>query len=165
MNYILPEGDDKLRWVCSKCHYIHYETPRIIVGTCPIKDGKILLCKRAIEPRNGKWTLPSGFMENNETVEEGAIRETLEETGIDVTIKQLMVVYSIPRISQVYMLFLADYSNTLQEPGPETECMDFFDWQDIPWNELAFSAVDFALKHYNDGHFNSEIGHGVHNWT
>lgn len=161
MNYMLPGGDDKLRWVCSSCDYIHYENPRIIAGTLPVKDDTILLCKRAIEPRSGKWTLPSGFMENNETLEEGALRETMEETGVEVTINRLLLVFSIPRISQVYMLFLADWKANLHPPGNETEDLKFFHWSDIPWDDIAFSAVRYALEYYDNGRGSKDVGFGI----
>ena len=108
MEFAIPPGDSLPRHICSGCGTVHYSNPKIIVGALPIWEGKILLCKRAIEPRLGKWTLPCGFMENAETAEEGAIRETVEEAKANIKITNLQSVYSIPQINQVYLVFLAE---------------------------------------------------------
>lgn len=146
----IPNGDSQERFVCSHCETIHYQNPKIIVGTLPIYEGKILLCKRGIEPKYGKWTIPAGFLELGEKVEDGAIRETLEEANARVEIIKLQTVYSIPKISQVYLLFLAKLIDENFSPGSETLETELFSFNEIPWNEIAFSAVEFALKTFID---------------
>lgn len=148
VSYQVPEHDTLPRAVCQTCHHIEYENPNIITGTLPVLGDEILLCKRAIEPRNGLWTLPSGFMEFNETVEGGALRESLEEAGITPRITQLYCMYNLPHIGQVYLLYLASLSSRDVDPGYETTEARFFKLDDIPWSELAFSSVHFALRHY-----------------
>ncbi len=145
---MIPEGDNVERYVCLNCKTIHYQNPKIIVGTIPILENKILLCKRAIEPQYGKWTIPAGFLELGERVEEGAIRETLEEANAKVEIIKLQTVYSIPKINQVYLLFLAKLLNLDFYPGHETLITQLFNFDEIPWEEIAFAAVKFALKTY-----------------
>ncbi|EMO60542.1 NUDIX domain protein [Leptospira borgpetersenii serovar Pomona str. 200901868] len=103
--YKIPEGDNRSRYVCDNCGTIHYQNPKIVVGSIPVWENRILLCKRAIEPRKGYWTLPAGFLENRETVEEGAVRETQEEANAEIRIVGLQSIYSIPHISQIYMFF------------------------------------------------------------
>lgn len=144
----IPKGDNRERYVCSSCDAIHYQNPKIIVGTIPIYENEILLCKRGIEPKYGKWTIPAGFLELGEKVEEGAIRETLEEANAKVKILNLQTVYSIPRIGQVYLLFLAELIDTYHSPGSETLETEFFSLDKLPWDEIAFSAVKFALEKY-----------------
>ncbi|MCS7204419.1 MAG: NUDIX hydrolase [Leptospiraceae bacterium] len=143
-----PPGDHVERYVCLNCNTIHYENPKIIVGTIPIYEEKILLCKRAIDPQFGKWTIPAGFLELGETVEEGALRETLEEANARVEIIKLQAVYSIPKISQVYLLFLARLLDLDFHPGPETLITQLFSIDEIPWDEIAFTSVKYALKTY-----------------
>ena len=103
----IPDGDNRERDCCENCGTIHYSNPKIIVGTIPFKDSSVLLCKRGIEPRYGKWTLPGGFLENGETVAQGAFRETLEETNTEVEMKDLYAIFNVPQINQVYMLYLS----------------------------------------------------------
>ena len=143
----LPDGDDKLRRVCAHCRFIDYVNPKIVAGSVVTQNGKILLCKRAIEPRKGYWTLPAGFMEEGETVEEGARREAQEEACADIRIEQLLAVYSVPRIAQVQVMFRATLESDIAA-GPESEEVGLFDWKDIPWSELAFPTVIWALTHY-----------------
>ncbi len=145
----IPDGDNRQRHVCDHCGTIHYINPRIIAGTLPIFDGKILLCKRAIEPRSGKWTLPAGFMEQGETLVEGAARETLEEAGIDVAVGQLLTSISVPHISQVHIFFLAEmHSADHANSTSESTDIGLFAPADIPWDEIAFPTVSKTLKHY-----------------
>ncbi len=144
----IPEDDNRERDCCEACGMIHYSNPKIIVGTIPIKDNSVLLCKRAIEPRYGKWTLPGGFLENGETVSQGAFRETFEETNTEVEMGDLYAIFNVPQINQVYMLYLAkviadDYSAT-----SESLEVQFFKEDDIPWEELAFPFVPMALKNF-----------------
>ena len=143
----IPEGDDKERSVCQRCEFIDYQNPKIVAGAVVLKDDKILLCKRAIEPRKGFWTLPAGFMELGESVEEAAQREAQEEALAQIEIDSLLAVYSVPRIGQVQVMFRAkligDYG-----VGPESEEVKLVEWKDIPWSELAFPTVVWALTHY-----------------
>ncbi|EHQ07180.1 NUDIX hydrolase [Leptonema illini] len=144
----VPDGDTMERYVCPSCGEIHYQNPRMIVGCLPVWNEKILLCKRAIEPRYGKWTIPAGFMELGERVEEGAMRETHEEANARVEILRLQTVYSIPHINQVYLLFLARLLDLDFHPGTETLETRLFLHDEIPWDEIAFSAVQFSLHSY-----------------
>ena len=143
----IPEGDDKERSVCQRCDFIDYQNPKIVAGSVVVKDGKILLCKRAIEPRKGYWTLPAGFMELGESVEEGAMREAQEEALADIKIDRLLAVYSVPRIGQVQVMFRASLEGNFGV-GPESEEVALYDWADIPWSQLAFPTVVWALTHH-----------------
>ena len=145
---IIPDGDQKLRHVCSECNAIHYQNPKIITGCLVEHDDKILLCRRAIEPQHGKWTLPAGFMENNETCSEGAIRETQEEANAKISQLHLYSVYDIPHISQVYMIYRAQLDDMKFSPGIESLEVKLFSKQDIPWTELAFSVIRQTLISY-----------------
>jgi ADP-ribose pyrophosphatase YjhB (NUDIX family) len=142
-----PEGEDRPRRVCANCAFIDYVNPKIVAGSVVTKDDKILLCKRAIEPRKGYWTLPAGFMEEGETVEAAAQREAFEEARARIEIDQLLAVYSVPRISQVQMMFRARLVSDIAA-GPESEAVALVDWRDIPWAELAFPTVVWALTHF-----------------
>lgn len=144
----IPEDDNRDRHVCQSCDRIHYLNPRIVVGCLPIKDERVLLCKRAIEPRQGYWTLPAGFMENGESCEAGAARETFEETQAVVESKQLQSCVSIPYINQVYMLFLAELGDAEFGPTPESTEVALFTEEEIPWDDLAFPVMKFALRRY-----------------
>lgn len=155
----IPPGEDRERYVCTECETIHYQNPNIVAGCLPIWEDKILLCKRAIEPRKGLWTLPAGFMENGETVENGALRETQEEANADVSIIRLLTVTSLPRISQVYMLYLAQLNNLDFFPGEESLEVALFHKDEIPWESIAFSAVTVALKYYLDDPDNIAVKH------
>lgn len=143
----IPEGDDKARRVCQRCDFIDYQNPKIVAGSVVEKDGKILLCKRAIEPRKGYWTLPAGFMELGESVEEAAAREAQEEALADISIERVLAVYSVPRIGQVQVMFRAQLAGSFGV-GPESIEVGLFAWADIPWSELAFPTVVWALTHY-----------------
>ncbi|MCA9754894.1 MAG: NUDIX hydrolase [Candidatus Eisenbacteria bacterium] len=148
---LVPEGDDRKRHVCSVCGHIHYQNPHIITGCLPrASDGRILLCRRAIEPRLGYWTLPSGFMENGETLEEGALRETWEEASARCRIVRMFVSFSLAHVSQIYFLFLADMESDTFSTTPESSEVALFREEEIPWNELAFRPVEFALRQYFD---------------
>ncbi|CAD85069.1 MULTISPECIES: NUDIX hydrolase [Nitrosomonas] len=144
----IPEGDTLPRYICPKCHTIHYQNPKVIVGCIPEWENKVLLCKRAIAPYRGKWTLPAGFMENNETLVQGAARETLEEANARVEIRELYAVYSLPHISQVYMLFRAKLLDLDFFPGIESLEVRLFGEQEIPWNDIAFRVIHDPLKRY-----------------
>jgi len=144
----VPEGDNLPRFVCTSCGTIHYQNPRVIVGCIPEWSDKILLCRRAIEPRHGLWTVPAGFMENGETTHQGAARETLEEANANVEVGQLYALYNIPHINQVYILFRARLLDLDFSPGAETLEAQLFAEQDIPWDLLAFATVRNTLRHY-----------------
>jgi len=144
----IPEGDDRARFVCESCQTIHYQNPKIVAGCIPAWGDKLLLCRRAIEPRHGLWTLPAGFMENGETTEQAALRETWEEARTRVEITGLYGVFSIPRISQVYMMFRAEMQTGEFAAGPESLEVRLFDRTDIPWDELAFPVVKLTLEKY-----------------
>lgn len=148
LNIIIPEGDNRPRHVCGQCETIHYQNPKIIAGTIPVWNEKILLCKRAIEPRHGLWTLPAGFMENNETTIEGALRESMEEANAALSNLSLFCVFSIPHISQVYMMYRGTVDEGLATPGAESLDVDFFTENDIPWNDIAFPVITETLKLY-----------------
>jgi len=142
----VPPGDDRQRLVCPDCGYVAYENPRIVVGTVCRWAGRILLCRRAIEPRCGYWTLPAGYLERHERPEEGARREAWEEARARVTVGPLMAVYSLVRISQVQLIYCGRLASPELMPGPESEAVALFTWDEIPWDELAFPTVRWALE-------------------
>ena len=146
----IPEGDDRERLVCDACGFIAYENPKIVVGSVVTCGEKLLLCRRAIEPRAGYWTLPAGYMENHETPEQGAAREAWEEARAAIEIELLLGVYSIPRISQVQMIYRASLPSPRFEPGPESQEVALFAWDEIPWDDIAFPSVHWALHHWRD---------------
>ena len=147
--YRLPDdGDTKLRAICTECHLVHYENPLNVVGTVPYFGERVLLCKRNIEPRKGKWTLPAGFMELGESTSEGAARETIEEAGAHFKMGSLFTVMSVPRVGQVHLYFLAELENEQFDPGFETQEARMFSETEIPWDDLAFRTVQETLKHY-----------------
>ena len=143
-----PDGDTLPRFVCANCDTIHYQNPKVVVGCLPEWEGRVLLCKRAIEPRHGLWTLPAGFLENGETVAAGAVRETLEEANARVDVGALYTVISLPQINQVYMMFRARLIDLDFGPGPESLEVRLFDEADIPWESLAFRTIARTLRNY-----------------
>ena len=144
----IPPGDNRLRHVCSQCHQVHYQNPRIVAGCLPVWQQQVLLCRRAIAPRQGYWTLPAGFMENGETVQQTAIRETLEEACARVDQLQLYSLFDLPHIGQVYMLFRAELCDLDFAPGTESLEVRLFDEAQIPWQELAFPTIGRTLECY-----------------
>ena len=144
----VPEGDTFTRAVCDACGIVHYQNPKVVVGCLPAHGDRILICKRAIEPRYGLWTLPAGFMENEESASEGAAREALEEANARVEIEDLYTVYSIPHISQVYMMFRAKLLDTDFSPGTESLEVKLVTEAEIPWDQIAFAMVKRTLEHY-----------------
>ncbi|MEH6551184.1 MAG: NUDIX hydrolase [Pseudomonadales bacterium] len=144
----IPEGDDRERHVCTVCGFIHYSNPRIIVGSVPVFQHKVLLCKRAIEPRLGYWTLPAGFLENGESTLAGATRETLEEACAVISNGRIYTVFDLPQINQVYIFYLAELDNGEFGVGPESLECGLYQESDIPWKELAFPVIGKTLKHY-----------------
>jgi ADP-ribose pyrophosphatase YjhB (NUDIX family) len=162
VTYRVPEGDSLPRAVCDACGHIQYENPKIVVGCLPVFGDRILMCKRAIEPRYGLWTLPAGFMENNETTQEGAAREALEEANARVEIGELYTLYSLPHISQVYMMFLAKLLDPDVSPGVESLEVKLVTATEIPWDSLAFTVVRRTLEAYLEdrarGTFTTRVG-------
>ena len=144
---LVPRGDDKERWVCQSCGIVHYQNPKIVVGCVPEQDGKILLCKRAIEPRSGFWTLPAGFMELGESIAEGAARETLEEACATVEIGRLFASVDAIYAGQLHLFFTAKLLSDFSA-GDESLDVALFDAADIPWDDLAFATNRFALEKY-----------------
>jgi len=145
----VPEGDDKERSVCRTCGFVDYLNPKIVAGVVATDhQGRILMCKRAIEPRHGYWTLPAGFMENGESVEDGAAREAREEACAELELEGLLAVYSVPRISQVHIFFRARLVSDVAA-GPESLDVALYDWDEIPMNALAFPTVRWALEDFH----------------
>ncbi|MGI5838030.1 MAG: NUDIX hydrolase [Chloroflexota bacterium] len=142
----VPPGDDRPRMVCPSCGNIAYINPKLVVGTLPIVDGKVLLLRRGIEPRQGTWTYPGGFLEMGETTEEGARRETREEAGIEVGHLKLHGIYNRPSHGVVTIVYLAEILNGKPKPSSETLEVAFFGPNEIPWDELAFPTTVSALK-------------------
>ena len=143
----VPDGDSKERRVCDECHTIHYQNPKIVVGCVPEKDGRILLCKRAIEPRSGYWTVPAGFMELGETIAEGAARETLEEACATVTIGHLFASVDVVQAGQLHLFFTATLDSDFS-PGDESLDVALFSEDEIPWDDIAFRSGVFALRKF-----------------
>ena len=144
----VPAGDDRERFVCDHCQTVHYSNPKIVAGCIPEWHGRVLLCRRAIEPRLGLWTLPAGFMENNETTQQAAARETFEEAKARVAIGELFSYLNIPRISQVYVLFRAQMLEPDHAPGHESLEVALFDEHEIPWDDIAFPAIEITLRRF-----------------
>jgi ADP-ribose pyrophosphatase YjhB (NUDIX family) len=147
----VPEGDNRERMVCADCGYVAYENPKVVVGSVVVADGRVLMCRRAIEPRKGFWTLPAGYMELGETLEEGAAREALEEAEAAITIEGILGVFSIARIGQVQVIFRARFNGLpVFGAGPESLEVRLFDPDEIPWDEIAFPSVHWALNAWRD---------------
>ena len=144
----IPANDDRERYVCDNCGEIHYQNPRIIVCTLPCHEDRILLCRRAIEPRVGFWTLPGGFMENDETTLEGAIRETMEEACARIDVHGLYTLFNLPHINQVHMFYRATLLDLDYAAGIESLEVDLFRETEIPWHDIAFPAVSNTLELY-----------------
>ena len=146
----VPEGDNRPRYVCAQCETIHYHNPKLVVGSIPVwdQDGvvRVLLCKRAIEPRHGYWTLPAGFMENNETTAEAAVRETVEEAGADIEIGDLFSLLNVAQVHQVHLFYLARLRSLDFAPGIESLEVELFTEQEIPWDDLAFPTIRQTLE-------------------
>ncbi len=153
----VPSGDDRERHVCPSCETVHYQNPRIITGCLPVYEDSVLLCRRSIEPRRGYWTLPAGFLENGESVEDGARRETLEEARAQVVLDQLYGVYDILHIAQVYMIYRAHLKAPEFGAGAESLETRLFREEEVPWDEMAFPVMRMVLEHFFEdrrrGHF------------
>lgn len=158
----IPDSDNRERYVCNHCGAIHYQNPKVVTGCIPQWEDRILLCRRAIEPRYGYWTLPAGFLENGETTYEGAMRETEEEASARVEIDDLYTVFNLPHIDQIYMMFRARLLDLDFGPGEESLEVALFDEADIPWDALAFPVIVETLKLYfadrANGGFGSHMG-------
>lgn len=148
VSFVIPPGDSLPRHVCDRCQHIHYENPRLVVGCVAEWEGRLLLCKRAIEPQHGLWTLPAGFMENGETTAQGAIRETLEEAGAQIAIDAPFAMINIPHISQVHLFYRGRLLGPDFSAGVESLEVALLDANEIPWDRLAFRSVRFCLEHY-----------------
>lgn len=148
VEFLVPEGDHLPRHVCPACGAIHYQNPKMVVGCIPEWEDKVLLCRRAIEPRYGLWTLPAGFMENGETTSEGALRETWEEAGARVELGPLYTLFNLPHVNQVYFMFRARLLDLDYKPGIESLEVRLFAENEIPWDQLAFRTVAASLELY-----------------
>lgn len=144
----VPPGDSVERHVCMSCRAVHYRNPKLVVGALPVWEDRVLLCKRAIEPRYGKWTLPAGFMENNETVAAAAVRETVEEAGAHIELGDMYTMISVPHISQVHVIYLARLVDLNFAPGEESLAVDLFREGEIPWDDIAFRTIGLTLRHF-----------------
>jgi ADP-ribose pyrophosphatase YjhB (NUDIX family) len=144
----IPDGDTRLRAVCSRCANIHYINPKLVLGTIPVWEDQVLLCRRAIEPRYGLWTLPAGFMEINESTADGAMRETLEEAGARVSLGPLFSMFDIPHVNQVHVFYLARLENLDFAAGQESLEVRLFREEEIPWEKIAFRTITATLRFY-----------------
>lgn len=144
----IPDGDNHQRMICTDCGWIHYVNPKIVVGVVASWEGRLLLCRRAIEPRRGFWTIPAGYMEEHESTEQGAIRETYEEAGANVELDGLLAVYSLPRLSQVHLIYRGRLTTPEFASGEESLEVQLMPWDEIPWDQLAFPTNHWALQNY-----------------
>lgn len=146
----IPAGDDRERLTCPDCGFIQYDNPKVVIGSVARWGDKILLCRRAIHPRKGFWTLPAGYLELNETVEAGAHREAWEEARARLALEGVLAVFNIPRLSQVQIIYRARLLSDAISPGPESEDVRLFTWDEVPWDEIAFPSVRWALRYDRD---------------
>ena len=144
----IPVGDSLPRHVCDTCGAIHYRNPRLVVGALPVWEDRVLLCRRAIEPRHGKWTLPAGFMENGETVAAAAVRETLEEACARIELGAMYTLISVQHVNQVHVIYRSQLLDLAFAPGAETLELRLFREDEIPWDEIAFRTISITLQHY-----------------
>lgn len=144
----MPPGDTLLRYVCDECGEIHYQNPKLVVGAIPEWEGRVLICKRAIEPRYGYWTLPAGFMENGESTGEAASRETLEEAGARIELGEPFSMLSVAQVNQVHLFYRARLLDLDFKPGEETLEIALVAEGEVPWKDIAFRTVGLTLKHY-----------------
>ena len=157
----VPEGEHLPRHVCPACQTVHYQNPKIVVGCVPVDErGRILICKRAIEPRHGFWTIPAGFMENNESLEQGAARECYEEALAEVEMGSLLAIVNILHAHQVHVFFRARLLNNRYGAGPESLEVKLVEEEEIPWDEVAFASTEYALRVFlADRHSGQETYH------
>lgn len=158
----IPEGDNRERMICAECGYVLYDNPKVVVGSVARWGDRILLCRRAINPRRGYWTLPAGYLELNESTSAGAEREAWEEAQARIAIDGLLAIYDIPRISQVQLIYRARLLDEAVAAGPESLEVGLFGWDDIPWNDIAFPSVRWALHHEREarrsGNYATRLG-------
>ena len=158
----IPPGDNRERAYCDQCGAVHYVNPKVVVGTVPVWGARVLLCRRAIEPRYGYWTLPGGFLETDETTPDGAIRETVEEAGARIRLGPLLTMLDVVHVHQIHLFYRAELLDLDFAPGEETLEIGLFDEADIPWSDLAFRTVSETLRHFFDdrrrGHFELHAG-------
>ena len=146
----VPAGDNRERLVCSDCGFVAYENPKVVVGSVCRWEDRILLCRRAIHPRRGYWTLPAGYLELHETTADGALREAWEEACAKIELDGVLAVYTITRLSQVQVIYRARLASADIAAGPESAEVGLFRWEEIPWPDLAFPSVRWALGHYRE---------------
>ncbi|MGH6954689.1 MAG: NUDIX domain-containing protein [Alphaproteobacteria bacterium] len=146
----VPAGDDRERLVCPDCGFVQYDNPKVVVGLVCAWQDRLLLCKRAINPRRGFWTMPAGYLELNESTIEGARREAWEEARARVEIDDLLAIYSVRRLSQVQIIYRGRLTSPEVTPGPETAEVALVPWREIPWDAIAFPTVRWALRHYDE---------------
>ncbi len=146
--YAIPDDDNRHRYICQSCNVIHYQNPKVVAGCLPVWEDQVLLCKRAIEPRSGYWTLPAGFMELGETTTEAAMRETMEEANARVQVESLFAVFNLPHVDQVYLMFKSRLLDQDFFPGEESLDVQLYKEDEIPWDELAFRTITETLKYY-----------------
>ena len=162
VRYRTPAEDNRDRATCTVCETIHYENPLNVVGTLPVWQDRVLLCRRNIEPRRGLWTLPAGFMELGESTAEGAVRETVEEAGAHIELQELFTLLNVVRVGQVHLFYRARLLDAEFAPGPETIEAELFAEADIPWDEIAFRTTKKTLEHFfadrRAGHFQTHVG-------
>jgi ADP-ribose pyrophosphatase YjhB (NUDIX family) len=161
--YEVPADDNRERAVCPACHAIHYQNPLNVVGTLPVweADGRVLLCRRAIQPRHGLWTLPAGFMELGETCAEGAARETAEEAGAQIEMGPLYTLLNVVRVGQVHLFYRARLLSTVFDPGPESLEARLFTEAEVPWDDIAFKTTRETLRCFFDDR-RAGRGYGLH---
>lgn len=148
VRYTVPPDDNRERAVCTSCGTVHYENPLNVVGTLPVWQDRVLLCRRAIEPRRGYWTLPAGFMELGESTEQGAVRETVEEAGARIELEGLFALFNVVRVGQVHLFYRARLLDLALDPGPETMEAQLFTQGGVPWDDIAFRTTKRTLELY-----------------
>ncbi|HSN18560.1 MAG TPA: NUDIX hydrolase [Gammaproteobacteria bacterium] len=165
VSFITPPGDHLPRFVCTGCHAIHYQNPKLVTGCVAEWQGRILICKRAIEPRAGFWTLPAGFMENGETTEAAAARETAEEALAEAIELHPFALVNVPHVDQVHLMFRAVLKDGRHAPGPESLDTRLVEEREIPWDQIAFPSVRFTLERYLDDRRRHDFGFHITTWV
>ncbi|WP_116124403.1 NUDIX hydrolase [Lewinella sp. IMCC34183] len=148
LTFAVPPGDTHARYVCENCGTVHYQNPKVVTGCLPVWEDRVLLCRRAISPMRGLWNVPSGYLENGESVVEGARREVREEAAAEVEVDYLITLYNIERIGQVYLQFVGDLVDGAYGVGPESLESRLFTEAEIPWDDIAFTSSAFTLRRY-----------------